>query len=73
MGAAWHQVVTCAFRSGAGQDRRLHIHKAVAIQKVANIAGHPGTETQSVQHFRATQVHKAILQANVFTDIHMLI
>ena len=73
MGTAWHQVVPRAFRRGSGQDGRLNIHETVAIQEVANIAGHPGAETQAVQHFRATQVYKAILQANIFAHIHMLI
>src|SRR5690554_1950442 len=73
VGTAGHQIITGAFGGGTGQDRCFHIHETAAIQEVADVTGYPGTETQTVDHFRAAQIDEAIAQTNVLTHIHVLV
>src|SRR5690606_28968490 len=73
VGTARYQVVAGTFRGGAGQDGGFHIHEAAAVQEVTDVAGYPRTETQAVDHLGTAQVDKAVAQANVFTNVYMLI
>ena len=73
MGAAGHQIITCTFRGGTGQNRRFHIQEAVLIQITAHTAGNARTQLQLGCHFRATQIDKAVAQTGFFTDIAVLV
>ena len=70
---ARHQVIASAFWRGAGQDRRLDIEEAVLVQEATDAGGHARTQTQLLEHFRATQVEEAITQAGFFADVGELV
>ncbi|MNF99209.1 hypothetical protein D3C84_821000 [compost metagenome] len=73
MGAARHQVVTRAFRGGAGEDRRFHVEETVVVQVAANAGGDARTQLQLGRHFRATQVDEAVTQAGFLADIGVFV
>ncbi len=66
MHAAWHQIVTRAFRRGLGQHRRFDIQKAVVIHKATHKAANFSARFQALGHFRATQIEIAIFQTRFF-------
>src|SRR5690606_30909010 len=73
MGSARYQVVTGTFRRGAGQDRRLDVEEAVIIQIVADGVTDLGAEAQAIRHLRSTQIDVAVTQADILTDLRVLI
>ncbi|MNZ71896.1 hypothetical protein D3C78_902630 [compost metagenome] len=73
MGTARHQVVTRAFRGGAGEDRRFHVEETVFIQEATDAGGDARTQTQLFGHFWTTQVDEAIAQAGFLADIGVFV
>ena len=73
VGTARYQVVTGTFRGGTGQDRGFHIHESAAVQEVPDVTGHTGTEPQTVDHLRATQIYETVPQANILAHVDVLI
>ena len=69
VGTARHQVVTRAFRSSPGQDRRFYVEEAVFVEEAADAGGHARTQAQLLGHFRTTQVQEAVAQAGFFAHV----
>ncbi|MCU5786542.1 hypothetical protein B27N_01545 [Alcanivorax marinus] len=64
VGAAGHQIIAGAFRGGAGQDRRFHVHEALAFQMGAHRVGQPRAELEALQRLRTAQIQIAVLEAH---------
>ena len=73
VGTARHQIVTRAFRSSTGQDRRFNVEEAVLVEEATDAGGHARTQTQLLGHFRTTQVEEAITQTGFFANVGELV
>ena len=67
-----HQVVSCAFRCGTGQDRGFHFDKAHAVQGLAGNHADLVTGHQDLLQGRPAQIQVSVLQAGIFQRIRII-
>ena len=69
MNARRHQIVARAFRRGAGQHRRFHLHEALLVEGIAQGLGHLVAQPHVLLHRRAAQVEVTVRQAHGFAQV----
>ena len=62
MHAAWHQIVPRALRRGFAQDGRLHLQKALIVEKPLDLAKQRMAKEQVSVHLRAAQVQITVFE-----------
>ena len=73
MKTARHQVITCPLRGALDQNWRFHLNKPPGIEKIANKLHHPVAKEQIRLHPRPPQVKVAVLEAEPFIYLIILI
>ena len=71
--AARYQIVPRPFRRRLRQRWRFDVPEALVFQKPSHMAGSVSAQLQTLQHFRAAQVQKAMLQTHVFAGIGVFV
>ena len=69
LNAAGHQVVARAFRSRSRHKRRLDLEEAFRVERLPHGKRDLRAQHDVALHARPAQVHVAILEASVFTDV----
>ena len=67
--AAGDEEVAGALGGRAGQDRRLDVEEALAVEELAHRRGDPVAQRERVAHLLAAQVEVAVAQAGVLADL----
>ena len=70
--AAGHEIIACAFGSGAGEHRGFDIDKALFVEIAAHAHRHLVAQAQVALHYGAAQVDDAVAQAHVFADVFIV-
>ena len=73
MGAARDDVVARTFRGRPRQHRRLDVDETVAVEEPAHRDRHFMAQHQVAEHVFAAQVEVAVLQANVFVRLLVMV
>ena len=66
MDTARNEIVTCAFRRTAGQDRGLIFHESHIAHEPADFGNDLGTQQNVLMQFFAAQIKKTVFQAQCF-------
>ena len=73
MGAAWNDVIASAFWRCTRQHRSLDVNEAVGIEIITHRNRHLMPQHQVSKHVFATQIDIAVLEADVFVGLLVVV
>ena len=73
VGAARHEVIPGALRSGPSEDRGFHVDAARLFQRISDDPADLGAKSKTRLHFRTAQIEVAIAQSDVFPRIRKFV